>query len=86
MLASSRRPVVQGRHYPLVVEVHGGPAYAHYPLFPARPDSFDALLASQGYFVFQAQSAPRYGQGEAFTQANVKALRYADRGGHSSAV
>jgi Tol biopolymer transport system component len=31
--------VVPGRNYPLVVEVHGGPAYAHYPIFPARYDS-----------------------------------------------
>ena len=70
--------VVQGRRYPLVVEVHGGPAYAHYPLFPAHPDSFDALLASQGYFVFKPNPRGSYGQGEAFTQANVKDFGYGD--------
>jgi len=70
--------VVQARRYPLVVEVHGGPAYAHYPLFPASPDSFDAVLASQGYFVFKPNPRGSYGQGEAFTQANVKDFGYGD--------
>ncbi|TLY76146.1 MAG: S9 family peptidase [Gammaproteobacteria bacterium] len=70
--------VVQARRYPLVVVVHGGPAYAHYPLFPASPDSFDAVLASQGYFVFKPNPRGSYGQGEAFTQANVKDFGYGD--------
>ena len=70
--------VAQARRYPLVVEVHGGPAYAHYPLFPASPDSFDAVLASQGYFVFKPNPRGSYGQGEAFTQANVKDFGYGD--------
>jgi dipeptidyl aminopeptidase/acylaminoacyl peptidase len=70
--------VASGRRYPLVVEVHGGPAYAHYPLFPARPDSFDAMLASEGYFVFKPNPRGSYGQGEAFTLANVKDFGYGD--------
>jgi dipeptidyl aminopeptidase/acylaminoacyl peptidase len=70
--------VMPGRRYPLVVEVHGGPAYAHYPLFPARPDSFDAILANQGYFVFKPNPRGSYGQGEAFTRANVKDFGYGD--------
>ena len=70
--------VVPGRRYPLVVEVHGGPAYAHYPLFPARADSFDAILASAGYFVFKPNPRGSYGLGEAFTQANVKDFGYGD--------
>jgi len=70
--------VAQARRYPLVVEVHGGPAYAHYPLFPARPDSFDAVLASQSYLVFKPNPRGSYGQGEAFTQANVRDFGYGD--------
>lgn len=70
--------VVPGTRYPLVVEVHGGPAYAHYPLFPSRPDSFDAILANQGYFVFKPNPRGSYGLGEAFTQANVKDFGYGD--------
>jgi dipeptidyl aminopeptidase/acylaminoacyl peptidase len=66
-------PTVEaGKRYPLVVEVHGGPAYAHYPIFPAGGDAFDAALASRGYFVFKPNPRGSYGQGAAFTQANVK--------------
>ncbi len=72
-------PAVEpGRRYPLVVEVHGGPAFAHYPLFPAAADRFDAALASQGYFVFRPNPRGSYGQGETFTQANVKDFGYGD--------
>jgi dipeptidyl aminopeptidase/acylaminoacyl peptidase len=61
-----------------VVEVHGGPAYAHYPLFPASQESFDAALASRGYYVFKPNPRGSYGQGEAFTRANVKDFGYGD--------
>jgi dipeptidyl aminopeptidase/acylaminoacyl peptidase len=72
-------PSVQpGRRYPLVVEVHGGPAFAHYPLFPAAADRFDAAMASHGYFVFRPNPRGSYGQGEAFAQANVKDFGYGD--------
>jgi len=54
------------------VMVHGGPAFASYPLFPADPESFDAVLAHEGYFVFEPNPRGSYGQGEAFTRANVK--------------
>jgi dipeptidyl aminopeptidase/acylaminoacyl peptidase len=70
--------VQRGQRYPLVVEVHGGPAYAHYPIFPTWQGSFDAVLASQGYFVFEPNPRGSYGQGEAFTQANVKDFGYGD--------
>jgi dipeptidyl aminopeptidase/acylaminoacyl peptidase len=72
-------PSVQpGKRYPLVVEVHGGPAHAHYPIFPSAPDSYDAVLASQGYFVFKPNPRGSYGQGEAFTRANVRDFGYGD--------
>jgi dipeptidyl aminopeptidase/acylaminoacyl peptidase len=67
-----------GKHYALIVEVHGGPAFAHYPIFPSRPDRFDALEASQGYFVLGPNPRGSYGQGEAFTRANVKDFGYGD--------
>jgi len=70
--------LVPGRQYPLVVQVHGGPASAHYPLFPSGPRSFDAVLASQGYFVFKPNPRGSYGQGEAFTRANVRDFGYGD--------
>jgi dipeptidyl aminopeptidase/acylaminoacyl peptidase len=67
-----------GKRYPLVVQVHGGPASAHYPLYPAGPRAYDAVLSSQGYFVFKPNPRGSYGQGEAFTQANVKDFGYGD--------
>jgi dipeptidyl aminopeptidase/acylaminoacyl peptidase len=67
-----------GKKYPMVVLVHGGPAFAAYPVFPASPESFDAGLSSQGYFVFRPNPRGSYGQGEAFTQANVKDFGYGD--------
>jgi dipeptidyl aminopeptidase/acylaminoacyl peptidase len=70
--------VVPARRYPLVVEVHGGPAYAHYPIFPARYDSFDAALANQGYLVFKPNPRGSYGRDEAFARANVKDFGYGD--------
>ncbi|MBV8147363.1 MAG: S9 family peptidase [Gammaproteobacteria bacterium] len=70
--------VTPGAKYPLVVKIHGGPAHAHYPLFPASPDSYDAVLANQGYFVFKPNPRGSYGQGEAFAQANVKDFGYGD--------
>jgi dipeptidyl aminopeptidase/acylaminoacyl peptidase len=70
--------VEPGKRYPLVVEIHGGPAFAHYPIFPFAQDSFDAALASQGYFVFMPNPRGSYGQGEAFTRANVKDFGYGD--------
>jgi len=70
--------VTTGGHYPLIVKVHGGPAHASYPIFPASPDSFDAVLANQGYFVFKPNPRGSYGQGEAFARANVKDFGYGD--------
>lgn len=70
--------LVPGRRYPLIVEVHGGPAYAHYPIFPASPDEYAAVLANQGYFVLKPNPRGSYGQGEAFTRANVRDFGYGD--------
>jgi len=60
------------RRYPLVTVVHGGPAFAVYPAYPSSPLSYDAVLASQGYVVFEPNARGSYGQGEAFTRGNVK--------------
>jgi dipeptidyl aminopeptidase/acylaminoacyl peptidase len=72
------RSVTAGVRYPLIVKVHGGPAHAHYPIFPASPDSYDAVLANQGYFVFKPNPRGSFGQGEAFSQANIKDFGYGD--------
>lgn len=54
--------------YPLVVSVHGGPSAACTSRFNAN----DGLLSSAGYFVLCPNPRGSYGQGEAFTQGNVK--------------
>jgi dipeptidyl aminopeptidase/acylaminoacyl peptidase len=57
------------KRYPLIVNVHGGPAAA---CSPSWPNAGDAPLAALGYFVFCPNPRGSYGMGEAFTQANVK--------------
>lgn len=64
-----------GRRYPVVTWVHGGPASAWTAHWP---DERTALLAMKGYFVFLPNPRGSYGQGERFTQANVKDFGYGD--------
>jgi dipeptidyl aminopeptidase/acylaminoacyl peptidase len=63
------------KKYPLVVSVHGGPSSANYPVWPSR---WNAVLPSQGYFVLLPNPRGSYGNGEAFTQANVNDFGYGD--------
>ena len=59
---------------PLVVSVHGGPA-------SAAKNTFDdklLVLVSQGYAVLAPNPRGSYGQGEAFTRANVKDFGHGD--------
>ncbi|MGH9399897.1 MAG: prolyl oligopeptidase family serine peptidase [Thermoanaerobaculia bacterium] len=69
------RDIDAARRYPMVVVVHGGPSAAATPGWPTR---WTAALPSQGYFVFLPNPRGSYGQGEAFTQANVKDFGYGD--------
>ncbi|HXT73889.1 MAG TPA: S9 family peptidase [Candidatus Angelobacter sp.] len=59
------------KKYPLVVEVHGGPASASMPSWPSRR-SYAAALPAAGYFLLLPNPRGSYGSGEAFTRANVK--------------
>ena len=70
-----RKPGVK---YPIMTYVHGGPAFAHYALYPSGPFAFQAALAARGYIVFEPNPRGSYGQGEAFTRANVKDFGYGD--------
>jgi dipeptidyl aminopeptidase/acylaminoacyl peptidase len=65
------------KKYPLIVEVHGGPGDA---VQSAWPDSWDfsTALAGTGYFVLHPNPRGSFGQGEAFTRANVRDFGYGD--------
>jgi dipeptidyl aminopeptidase/acylaminoacyl peptidase len=63
------------KKYPMVVAVHGGPAAAVSASWPSR---WNAVLPSQGYFVFLPNPRGSYGFGEKFTQGNVKDFGYGD--------
>jgi dipeptidyl aminopeptidase/acylaminoacyl peptidase len=65
------------KRYPMVVSVHGGPGAGKKPSWPGR--FFDLeLLSSQGYFVLFPNPRGSFGEGEAFTAANVKDFGYGD--------
>ncbi len=63
------------KKYPMVTIVHGGPSAQSLPAFGNR---FLAALSSRGYFVFEPNPRGSFGQGEAFTRANVKDFGYGD--------
>ena len=59
------------KKYPLIVSVHGGPSSALTPRWPTATYSATPLSAL-GYFVFYPNPRGSFGQGESFTQANIK--------------
>ena len=65
------------KKYPMVVAVHGGPGAAVQSKWPDS-GNFVMALAGAGYFVLQANPRGSYGQGEAFTRANVRDFGYGD--------
>jgi dipeptidyl aminopeptidase/acylaminoacyl peptidase len=65
------------KKYPLVVKVHGGPSSAVQSSWPGSSD-YDMALPAAGYFVFAPNPRGSFGQGEAFTRANVKDFGYGD--------
>jgi dipeptidyl aminopeptidase/acylaminoacyl peptidase len=65
------------RKYPLIVAVHGGPGSAVQSEWPHSWD-FSAALAGCGYFVLHPNPRGSFGQGQAFTRANVRDFGYGD--------
>jgi dipeptidyl aminopeptidase/acylaminoacyl peptidase len=69
------RQLDAGKKYPMIVQVHGGPAAAATPRYISGGEGGNSLvrdLVDQGYFVFMPNPRGSYGQGLAFTQANRK--------------
>jgi dipeptidyl aminopeptidase/acylaminoacyl peptidase len=66
------------KKYPLIVEVHGGPASAVVPYWGAGGSLSAQAFSALGYFVLEPNPRGSFGQGEAFTQANRKDFGYGD--------
>ena len=66
--------VTPGKTYPMVVMIHGGPSSATTPTFIGNTsrDALTRRLLDRGYYIFQPNPRGSYGQGEAFTRANVR--------------
>jgi dipeptidyl aminopeptidase/acylaminoacyl peptidase len=67
-----------GKKYPLIVEVHGGPASAVLAAWAGRGGINAEAFSALGYFVLQPNPRGSYGQGEKFTQANREDFGYGD--------
>src|SRR5258708_1498596 len=65
------------KKYPLVVCVHGGPGDGGQPNWPSA-HAYDMAVPAHGYFLFLPNPRGRFGEGEAFTRANVKDFGYGD--------
>jgi dipeptidyl aminopeptidase/acylaminoacyl peptidase len=65
------------KKYPLIVSVHGGPSSAVTPRWPGVAYG-SVPFSALGYFDFMPNPRGSYGQGEKFTQANIKDFGYGD--------
>jgi dipeptidyl aminopeptidase/acylaminoacyl peptidase len=61
---------------PMITQVHGGPAAAVTPGFPGP--GIATTLLEHGYALFRPNPRGSYGQGERFTQANVRDFGHGD--------
>ena len=68
--------VEPGKKYPMITSVHGGPSAVVRPRFVVRGTTLEFLR--RGYYVFYPNPRGSFGQGEAFTLANVKDFGYGD--------
>jgi len=66
------------KKYPLVVDVHGGPAAAVVAQWGLRGGISAQGLSAMGYFVLEPNPRGSFGQGEEFAQANRKDFGYGD--------
>jgi len=58
------------RKYPMITIIHGGPSSAVTPAYLWNGTS--RQLLERGYYVFQPNPRGSFGQGEAFTRANIR--------------
>jgi dipeptidyl aminopeptidase/acylaminoacyl peptidase len=65
------------KKYPMIVSVHGGPGLAIQSKWPVA-GHFEMAMPGAGYFLLQPNPRGSFGQGEAFTRANIKDFGYGD--------
>ncbi|MGI8952661.1 MAG: prolyl oligopeptidase family serine peptidase [Chitinophagaceae bacterium] len=65
------------KYYPMLVCVHGGPAWITTPTW-AAPDFNTTVYTQLGYFVFFPNPRGSYGQGESFVSANRRDWGFGD--------
>ncbi|HEY3440451.1 MAG TPA: S9 family peptidase [Paludibaculum sp.] len=63
--------VEPGKKYAMITVIHGGPSSSQKSDWPVG-FALPGVLASQGYYVFLPNPRGSYGQGEAFTRANIR--------------
>lgn len=69
----------EGERYPLVLQIHGGPAGVFSQRFTGRPQIYQTqYFAQQGYAVLQPNPRGSTGYGKAFRYANFKDWGYGD--------
>jgi dipeptidyl aminopeptidase/acylaminoacyl peptidase len=66
------------KKYPLIVEVHGGPASAVQARWGGGGGLSATAFSALGYFVLEPNPRGSYGQGEEFAKANRKDFGYGD--------
>jgi dipeptidyl aminopeptidase/acylaminoacyl peptidase len=65
------------KRYPMVVSVHGGPSFGVQSTWPSAFE-YQMELPAHGYFLLVPNPRGSFGEGEAFTQANVRDFGYGD--------
>ena len=65
-----------GAKLPMITDVHGGPAWANQPSFVGQ--GLGRHLLEAGYALFMPNPRGSFGQGEAFTRANVRDFGHGD--------
>jgi dipeptidyl aminopeptidase/acylaminoacyl peptidase len=76
LLTPAGPPKAPSGKYPLIVQVHGGPAAASTPAFVG--DGLSLAMLKRGWALFRPNPRGSFGQGEAFTRGNIRDLGHGD--------
>jgi dipeptidyl aminopeptidase/acylaminoacyl peptidase len=76
LLTPKGAPKSPSGKFALITQVHGGPAAANTPTFSGV--GLDRAMLDRGYALFRPNPRGSFGQGEVFTQGNVRDLGHGD--------